>query len=525
MNTFRKLFAILCVLLVVFGTVGCDEAVQQSGEYVSGTSAGKDLAQTAAADSVFSLNYSSAYSMNPLSATNTSNQLVCALVYENMLELDNNFEVQYGLISDYTTTDGGKTWRFKVSPGRKFHDGSDVTASDIAYSIQCARSSDRFRSRLSYVVSAAAVDGETVVVGLTKQNMMFPMLMTIPVIKNGTNSEAHPIGSGPYAYAEDGLSLVASEYYPNYRALPMSVVYLKEYTGIDDTLTAFQDSYIDVVVNDPTATTNLGYGSANEIRAFNTTNLHYVAFNTSKGVFVYDAMRYAMNFAFDREYLVEQMGGYGVETSFVINPAASWYSKTAAKEFEYDLDTVRTVFSNLGLEDYDSDGYLELRNGSTLIKTEIHFVVCNASSIKVNMARRFASDMEGLGVKVTVDELPWKEYSEAISNGNYDMYYAEVRMNSDGDPSKLLMTGGQLNYSQVSDKTVDEAIGIYLQSDESGRNDAAVNMCNIIATTAYIVPLCYEKHQFISHRGVIEGVKACENNPFYDVENWKVKLK
>lgn len=525
-NRFRRTISMLCAVLMLISCTACDDESVQNGDddYISGTSAGKDLSQTAAADSVFSLNYSSTHSLNPLMATNTNNQLVCSLVYENMLELDNNFELQYGVITDCVTTDGGKTWRFKVEAGRKFHDGSDVTAQDVAYSLQCARNSDRFRSRLSYVVSSVAVDDETVVVGLTKQNMMFPMLLTIPVIKNGSNSETYPIGSGPYTYSEDHLSLKASEYYPSYRALPMSVVYLKEYKGIDDTLIAFQDSYIDIVVNDPTATTNLGYGSANEIRAFNTTNLHYVAFNTSSGIFVYDAMRFAMNYAFDREYLVEQMGGYGVATPFVVNPAVSWYSKTAAKEFDYDLNTVRTVFTNLGLQDYDSDGYLELRSGSSLIRTDIKFVVCNASSIKVNMARRFASDMAGLGIKVTVSELPWDEYTEAISAGDYDMYYAEVRMNSDGDPSKLILTNGMLNYANVSDATVDEAIATYLQSDEAGREDACVNMCNIIATTAYIVPLCYEKHQFISHRGVIEGVKACENNPCYDVKNWSVKL-
>lgn len=522
---FRRILSMLCAVLMLISCTACDgTADPQASNYISGTSAGKDLSQTAAADDVFSLNYSSTHSLNPLTATNTSNQLVCSFIYENMLELDNNFEVQYGVITDYTSTDGGRTWRFKVEAGRKFHDGSDVTAADVAYSIQCARNSDRFRNRLSYVASASAVDGETVVVGLTKKNMMFPMLLTIPVIKSGTNGETYPIGSGPYTYAEDHLSLKASEYYPSYRALPMSTVYLKEYKGIDDTLIAFQDSYIDVVLNDPTATTNLGYGSANEIRAFNTTNLHYVAFNTEKGIFVYDAMRFAMNYAFDREYLVEQMGGYGIDTPFVVNPAAPWYSKTAAKEFAYDLSTVRTVLTNLGLEDYDGDGYLELRSGSALIRTDILFVVCNASSIKVNMARRFASDMAELGIKVTVSELPWAEYTAAIAAGDYDMYYAEVRMNSDGDPSKLIMTGGMLNYAQVSNETVDEAIGIYLQSDDAGRSDACVNMCNIIATTAYIVPLCYEKHQFISHRGVIEGVKACENNPAYDIRNWSVDL-
>lgn len=521
----KRTLSLICALLIAFGATACDSEVTQGDDYVDGKSPGKDLSQTAAADDVFSLNYSSKYSLNPLIATNTNNQLVCALVYDNMLELDNNFEVHYNIITEYSTSDGGQTWRFKIVTGRKFHDGTELTASDVAYSIQCARNSDRFKNRMSYVLGVSATDAETVVVSLSKKNMMFPMLLTIPVIKNGTYTETYPMGSGPYAYAEDHLSLNASEHFPDYRALPMKTVYLKEYSGIDDTLTAFQDSYVDVVVNDPTATTNLGYGSANEIRAFNTTNMHYIGLNPNSGVFSYEAMRFAMNYAFDRDYLVEQMSGYAVATPFVVNPAVSWYSKTAAKEFNYSLDSVKTVLNNLGLEDFDGDGYLELRNGSTLIRTDIDFVVCNASSIKVNMARRFASDMEKIGIKVNVSELPWDEYVSAIESGNYDMYYAEVRMNSDGDPSKLLLEDASLNYANISDQRVTQAIATYLQSDESGRADACVNMCNVIATTAYIIPLCYEKHQFISHRSVIEGVRACENNPFYDIIHWTVNLK
>ena len=524
MRKIKRYTALLCLAAMLLLLCGCGGA-DTSDDYVDGKSAGKYLSQMAAADDVFSLNYNSAYSMNPLVATNTNNQLVCCLVYDNMLELTNSYSVEYNIITAYSSSDGGQTWTFKVEPGRKFHDGSDVSAYDVAYSIQCARGSDRFRDRLSYVAGCSANDAETLTVSLSKKNMMFPMLLTVPVIKSGSYGESYPIGSGPYTYASDHLSLVASEHYPNYRALPLKTVYLKEYTGIDDTISAFQDSYIDAVLNDPTATTNLGYGSANEIRAYNSTNLHYIGFNVQTGIFTYDAMRFAMNYAFDREYLVEQMGSYGMETPFVVTPAAPGYSKTAAKEFDYDLNTVKTVFANLGLSDYDGDGFLEMRNGTTLVNTDIDFIVCNASSIKVNMARRFASDMASIGINVTVEELPWSDYKARVEAGNYDMYYAEVRMNPDCDPSKLLVTGSSLNYALVSDQRVEEAIALFLQSDEDGRADAAVNMCNVIATTAYIVPLCYERHQLVSHRGVIEGIKACENNPFYDMKSWTVNLK
>ena len=100
-----------------------------------------------------------------------------------------------------------------------------------------------------------------------------------------------------------------------------------------------------------------------------------------------------------------------------------------------------------------------------------------------------------------------------------------MRLNSDFDPSKILFTSATLNYGQFSDSKLEEVVGLYLAADDSGRKEACDNMCAYIINKAYIVPLCFEKHQLISHRGVIEGIKASENNPVGNLPNWTVKFE
>ena len=92
MRKIKRYTALLCLAAMLLLLCGCGGA-DTSDDYVDGKSAGKYLSQMAAADDVFSLNYNSAYSMNPLVATNTNNQLVCCLVYDNMLELTNSYSV------------------------------------------------------------------------------------------------------------------------------------------------------------------------------------------------------------------------------------------------------------------------------------------------------------------------------------------------------------------------------------------------------------------------------------------------
>ena len=515
----KKITAMLLAAAMVLSVCSCGDAAED--DYVKGETAGKDIERATAADDVFTLNFSSKYSMNPMKATNTNNQLVCNLVYENMIEVNNNYEAQPNVITEWKTDDGVH-WVFTVDTTRRFHNGEQMTANDVAYSVNIAVNSERFSRRLNCIIGCGANNEKTFSVTLSKANMLLPNLMAIPVIKNGSYKDDHPDGTGPYKYAKDYKSLVKFDKYPNAATLPLKVIYLKEYSTVDSTISAFEDSLLDIVMNDPSAPTNLGYGSSNEIRGFNTTNFHYIGTNLASEELGYDGLRFVLNYAFDRAGLVEQFNGFALETELPISPACSFYSESYAKQFKYNLKQVQEILSNMGLKDYDEDGMLEMKVGQEVKEIDLDFIVCSASSIKTNVAHRFAEDMATLGLKVTVRELAWSEYTTALEQGSFDMYYAEVRLNPDFDLSMLFKPDGKLNYGKVNDEMLMELIGSYLAAKADGRKDACANMCAQIINKGYIIPLCFEKHQMITHRGVIEGIKACENNPLLNVQNWKV---
>ena len=520
----KKIIAMLLAVLSMLSIAACGST--DNGEQdIKGHSAGKELEQSVAADDKFTLNYNKKYSMNPLTATNTNNQLVCNLIYENMIELDNNFNAVPNVITDWETDDG-EHWKFTVDTSRRFHSGEQMTARDVAYSLSCAMNSERFGRRLYCVIGCSANDEKTFNVTLSKANMLLPQLMAVPVIKNGSFSQDRPDGTGPYTYGKDRTTLIKFDKYPNAATLPMDVVYLKEYKTVDETISAFEDSLIDIVMNDPSAPTNLGYGSANEIRGLNTTNLHYVGMNMLSSELGYEGLRFALNYAFDREAIASQFNGFALEAALPVSPSCSWYPEAYARQFKYDLKQLQKILTNMGLKDYDEDGMLEMKRGSELQELDLDFVVCNASGIKTNAVRKFAEDMASVGLKVSVRELPWGEYVENLESGNFDLYYAEVRLNPDFDLSMLLGSEAKLNYGKVIDNSLNELISAYLSATgDKARREACGNMCAQIANKAYIIPLCFEKHQMITHRGVIEGIKANENNPLCNVQNWSITFE
>lgn len=81
--------------------------------------------------------------------------------------------------------------------------------------------------------------------------------------------------------------------------------------------------------------------------------------------------------------------------------------------------------------------------------------------------------MGSLGVTVTVRELSWTEYQNALTNGDYDMYYAEVKLGADFDLTSILTEDGSLNYGKIKDENYATYINAFLAADELTRTQPA----------------------------------------------------
>ena len=532
----KKIWAALLAAAMLLGLSACSGESDGSDEnIIPESSGGKEISRSAAADKVFSLNSNSNYSFNPLIATNHANQLICDLVYEDMVVLDNNFELVEGagVIVSGTPNEDGTVWEFKIEPGHTFHDGSPVTARDLGYSLGAAIYADRYKGRFSSFKGASATD-EVLQVSLGIGDMQFIKLLNIPIIKSGSYGEKRPMGSGPYTYNEDGTALVAYEGYHSYDTLPVDTIYLKEYQTADSIISAFEDSLIDVVQNDPSSYTNLGFASTNETHSFATTNMHYVAFNEDGGLTQSALFRVAMQYAFDREYLVELLNGNGVATAIPMYPTCSFYPSRMAENLSYNLETCVRILESAGVKDYDEDGLMEYMAG-TPQDISLTFVVCSDSSAKGGIVRRFQEDMESIGITVNVQELTWENYLKALDEGEFDMYYGEVRLRNNFDLTELLQvrdededegnTATNMNFTNSRDSAFEGYINEYLKAGDAGRFNAYQTLCNYICNeTGSLITIGFEKHQLITHRGVVKGINANMGNPVYNIADWEIFL-
>ena len=203
----------------------------------TGLALGALLALAAAGAHGKTLRLASAFdpnSLDPHSLALLYQTRVVTQIYEGLVNRDRDFRLEPSLALSWQAI-GPTTWRFKLRPDVRFHDGTPFTADDAVFSIEraLARTSQR-ASQLRGVTGARKVDALTVDVLMATPDAVLPEKLwliammskswaekhdvLLPQDYNGkqeTHAVRHANGTGPYrlkSYEQDRrLVLVRNE--------------------------------------------------------------------------------------------------------------------------------------------------------------------------------------------------------------------------------------------------------------------------------------------------------------------------
>ena len=145
----------------------------------------------------FALPYMPGRTLDPIDCPDGMQQVAASLLYEGLFRLDGRFEPQPSLCVSYTHDETASRYTFDLRPGVQFSDGSPLTAREVKASLDRARTSDRYRSRLSGISSVSA-SGDSVTVSLSRPNTALAALLDVPIVKPGSQYDTAPVGTGPY---------------------------------------------------------------------------------------------------------------------------------------------------------------------------------------------------------------------------------------------------------------------------------------------------------------------------------------
>lgn len=152
-------------------------------------------------------------------------EVVYANVFEGLTRYREDGSIAPALAESWTISGDGRIYTFNLRRGVKFHDGTRMTADDVKFSLDRARSVDSINAQkalFSGIADVTAIDDHTVQVTLSEPNGGFITNMAwgdavIVAPESIDRAATAPVGTGPFEFDEwvkgDRIDLVANPDY------------------------------------------------------------------------------------------------------------------------------------------------------------------------------------------------------------------------------------------------------------------------------------------------------------------------
>lgn len=501
-SVFSKISAFILVWVLLFSFVSCDNDISEETTAEEVTEAPVELPGGS-----ISVPYSSSDSLNPYFSDSVLNNALTSLVYRSLYRLDTSFSPVKDLAVSESIS--GLFLRVTIIQELVFSDSTQLTAEDVVYSFECAKSSEVYSSGLSGIASCKAEDKYTVVFELKSEDVNILNALTFPVVKKNTAAadSSLPIGNGYYQYNQDGirLSLKANLQYAG--GLPQKgTVRLTDVSSNISPQNLVPSGEIDFYYSD------LSDAAANDINTSSTgvylNNLVYMGVNHSNVNLVLASFRQALSYGIDRQSLAEN-AFRGFARAAVVPFNTSWTGYTSSLSA---AGAVTTANGEKTQELLSQRGF-----GKDGIPLDVTLICNEGNAFIRNTANEIAASLKPYNVNIDVQFLSSEELKKNVEAGTFDLYIAEIKLPSTMDLSQFFTLGGSAAYGMIFDNlTADEAYFRYKKGEIT--IDDFISLFN---ADMPFIPLVYRNGRFLYTRSIISELSASENALYADIYKWK----
>lgn len=482
------------------------EETQPSAESSEDTSKSEATAVTTEVFSdisSFGLAYQKSYGAHPYNCESLNNRCIISFLYEPLFVVTSNaFEAVPVLATGYNVSDDGLTTTVSLRRGVTFCDGSPLTAQDAVYSLESSRGSVYYGSRLRRVTNIVAADDYTIVLTTDTAYECLPLLLDIPIIKNDTAESAVPPGTGPYRMESSDRLVRFDGWWQNTTPIvdfdEISLTSVQTTAEVRDN---FEYENVNMVLTDPNSAAFAGFHNDYELWDEASPILQYVGYNINSKVFSNYGLRSAITYAIDREHIATDiMDGFAQAAVLPCVPQAPFYDVKLANTYGYNLENFARQIESASVEDMDHDGVLDLYVSSLGYAVPVSgtMIVCSSSYQRVEAATEIVNTLNSLGFKITLKSMELSEFRQALQNGNFDLYYGEVRLSNNFDLSPFFSVYGSLCYGGL-----DDSVMLNLCNQSLANNGNSYNLYKRLCERGYITPVLFKNLAVYTTRGSI----------------------
>lgn len=516
MKKANRWLALLLALVMALSLVAC------GGQNSNGPSS-NEQGNTDAADwdgTITIVQSSDVINFDPCASTDVNTKNCYKNIMNRCFETDDYYNPIPVLVKEWNNPDP-LTWEFEIYSGVKFIDGNELTADDIKFCYERARTTSSSGKTLFGPVTDITVTSDYTFTITTE----YPYASMLTAMSNGSMGiceqewvEKADAGEctwedvmrngvcGRYYLGErvigDHTELIANENYWNpddaamnkrliFKVIPEATTRtIMLQTGEADVNVNFDTATMKDVENDPNVT----------ILQHDSSDIYYLALNCEVGPFTNKLVRQAVAYAVDRESCL-QVGteGLGVAWYNVFGPNVIGATENPAG-YSYDPEKAKSLLAEAGTPTIDIKGCCYNDEGERVIQV-----------IQANLA--------AVGINLTYSRIDNTILTEAVGNNEYDLVIDHTA--SYNDPE--LFFGryfskdgiGAKNYAHYNSEEANALLAEAVSTlDEETRKEGFIKLGNLLCEDCPKVGL-YNNIIWAACRTGVKGVNLSNETTYY----------
>jgi len=472
---------------------------------------------------------STAQGLDPAMMTDAESIDLLEQIFEHLVRYaPDSTKVIPALATRWERQADGRTWRFFLRKGVKFHDGSPMDADAVVYSFMRQRRNVRTKSgRLRYPYANSYRNIVTIekesrhVVRIVTDRPFAPLLASLAMFPASIVSPRafraaekgaplKPVGTGPFRFVsrDEKTGRINLEANPGYwgKAPGVDRLVFERISDARQRLRALQSGLVHIARNLPPEMLQLVRLHPDlRLAEMPAINVVYLAMNTENRPFHDPRVRRAVNHAVRKEPILGLVyQGTAKPALGPLPPSMKPYYTDQVKRYAYDPPKARRLLKEAG---YDPS----LRP---------KFLVMDAPRFYLPQpklaARMIAQDLEAIGMRVDLRVLPFAEQKRQLGLGHHHL--GLIGWSGDnGDPDNFLYTlldsdnavyGNSLNFAFYKEYEFHKLVVAARESLDSAERVRYYHQAQkIVARTCPWVPLAHAK-VVVALRREVQGFRV-----------------
>lgn len=410
----KRLLAGILAGLILLPCVGCGGS--PSGSSSSGSFSSASTSPVAPArDTLHVAITTDPEGLDPQKTSATSTYFVTMNIYEPLVLMDENWTVQPRLAESWEVADDYQSVTFHLKKGVKFHNGREMTAEDVKYSIERLHEDDSPKKKYyANITGAEIVDDYTITFTTEKPDAVlltsfaYPWSVIVPQ-ECADTLKTNPVGTGAYRFEnwvpQQELNLTRNEAYHDapasiekvaYKVVPDATTAMVGILNGDVDLVDVTGSPIDPIQNNPAV--SLYQKGINSVTV--------LGMNLDNPYLSNELVRQAMASAINKDEIIQAVNqGHGDNVGSYLPSSAAEYIDTT-DVLPYDVEHAKELLAQAGYPDGFSIGL-------TLPKSYPMYT---------NIGQIVADQLERIGVHCEIEVVEWADWMQNVyTDKNYDM--------------------------------------------------------------------------------------------------------